>query len=115
MRRRSSVARRGVSRDRLLNPEANVNDRGWTPADRARRALGRRRRATAVALLVTALAACSSPQARETTPTAKVERARIERIVVATGTIEPENEVEVRSRISGIVDKIDVEAGDQVT
>jgi HlyD family secretion protein len=61
-----------------------------------------------------ALAACSSPQAREAMPTAKVERARIERVVVATGTIEPEDEVEVRSRISGIVEKIDVAAGDRV-
>lgn len=67
-----------------------------------------------LAVLALGAAGCSSPQARETTPTAKCETARIERVVVATGTIEPENEVEVRSRISGIVDKIDVEAGDQV-
>jgi HlyD family secretion protein len=39
---------------------------------------------------------------------------RIERIVVATGTIEPEREVEVRSRIAGIVEKIHVEDGDRV-
>jgi HlyD family secretion protein len=38
----------------------------------------------------------------------------MERIVVATGTIEPEEEVEVRPRISGIIDKIYVEAGDRV-
>jgi HlyD family secretion protein len=47
-------------------------------------------------------------------PTARVERGRIERIVVATGTIEPEREVEVRPRIAGIVEQILVEAGDEV-
>jgi HlyD family secretion protein len=47
-------------------------------------------------------------------PTAKVEQGRIERRVVATGTIEPEKEVEVRPRISGIVQRIHVAAGDHV-
>lgn len=47
-------------------------------------------------------------------PTAVAERQRIERIVVATGTIEPGREVEVRPRIAGIVEHIDVEAGDDV-
>jgi HlyD family secretion protein len=46
--------------------------------------------------------------------TAKVERGRIERIVVATGTIEPAREVEVRPRIPGIVERIHVEPGDTV-
>jgi HlyD family secretion protein len=46
--------------------------------------------------------------------TAKVERGRIERVVVATGTIEPAREVEVRPRIPGIVEKIHVEPGDPV-
>jgi HlyD family secretion protein len=46
--------------------------------------------------------------------TAKVERGRIERIVVATGTIEPAREVEVRPRIPGIVERIHVEPGDEV-
>jgi HlyD family secretion protein len=46
--------------------------------------------------------------------TAKVERGRIERIVVATGTIEPAREVEVRPRIPGIVERIHVEPGDAV-
>lgn len=57
---------------------------------------------------------CTSPESRDATPTARVERTRIERIVVATGTIEPEDEVEVRSRISGIVQVVHVEAGDKV-
>jgi HlyD family secretion protein len=34
--------------------------------------------------------------------------------VVATGTIEPEREVEVRPRIAGIVERIHVESGDEV-
>lgn len=60
------------------------------------------------------LGACTSRESAEVAPTARVERARIERVVVATGTIEPEDEVEVRSRISGIVEKVLVEAGDRV-
>ena len=47
-------------------------------------------------------------------PTATAERERMERIVVATGTIEPEREVEVRPRIAGIVEHILIEAGDEV-
>jgi HlyD family secretion protein len=47
-------------------------------------------------------------------PTARAERKRIERIVVATGTIEPAKEVEVRPRIPGIIDRILVKEGDQV-
>lgn len=59
-------------------------------------------------------AACARSAPTEIGPTARVERGRIERIVVATGTIEPEKEVEVRSRLSGIVDRVHVEAGDDV-
>ncbi len=47
-------------------------------------------------------------------PTARVEAATIERIVVATGTIEPAKEVEVRPRIPGIVDRILVKEGEPV-
>ena len=47
-------------------------------------------------------------------PSARAERASIERIVVATGTIEPEREVEVRPRVPGIVERILVEEGDSV-
>ncbi len=52
--------------------------------------------------------------AAEIGPTALVERTTIERIVVATGTIEPAREVEVRPRIPGIIEKILVAAGDDV-
>jgi len=47
-------------------------------------------------------------------PSAPVARGRIERVVVATGTIEPEHEVEVRPRIPGIVEAIRVHEGDLV-
>ncbi len=63
--------------------------------------------------VLAAAIACGSGEAGPA-PTAKVERGRIERIVVATGTIEPEHEVEVRPRIPGIVEAIHVKAGDQV-
>ncbi len=46
--------------------------------------------------------------------TTRVSQGTIERIVVATGTIEPAKEVEVRPRIAGIVQRIHVEDGDQV-
>jgi HlyD family secretion protein len=47
-------------------------------------------------------------------PTAPVERGMIERIVVASGTIEPEHLVEVRSKVSGIIQQLQVDAGDRV-
>jgi HlyD family secretion protein len=47
-------------------------------------------------------------------PTATVERGTIERIVVASGTIEPEHLVEVRSKVSGIIQRLHVDAGDRV-
>lgn len=61
-----------------------------------------------------ALALGCSGQEFDPGPTARAERGRIERIVVATGTIEPEKEVEVRPRIAGIIEHIRVEAGDEV-
>ena len=64
-------------------------------------------------LLCGALVACARAEP-ERSPMARVERGPIERIVVATGTIEPENEVEVRPRVPGIVEKITIEAGDRV-
>jgi HlyD family secretion protein len=66
-----------------------------------------------VALLAAAALACCVGEDGPA-PTAQVERGRIERIVVATGTIEPEREVEVRPRIPGIVEAIHVKADDLV-
>jgi HlyD family secretion protein len=57
---------------------------------------------------------CGGDPADEAVPTAVAERDRIERIVVATGTIEPVREVEVRPRIPGIIERILVDAGDAV-
>ena len=65
-------------------------------------------------MLCAALGLCCSSDEFDPGPTAQVERGRIERIVVATGTIEPEREVEVRPRIAGIIERILVEAGDDV-
>ena len=65
-------------------------------------------------LLALAITACSSDTPNEIGPTTTVEVGRIERIVVATGTIEPAREVQVRARIPGIIETIHVEAGDYV-
>lgn len=46
--------------------------------------------------------------------TAVVERGEIERVVVASGTIEPEDLVDVRAKISGIVEHFHADAGDRV-
>ncbi len=62
---------------------------------------------------VVALAACGGAE-QDIGPTAVAERGRIERIVVATGTIEPEREVEVRPRVPGIIEKILVREGDDI-
>jgi HlyD family secretion protein len=75
------------------------------------------RPALRVLCAVWALAACVTGCDRDGADlgtTAKVERGRLEHIVVATGTIEPEREVDVRPRISGIVEKIHVKEGDTV-
>lgn len=72
----------------------------------------RRLRPSSTCVLV-ALLACSQADV-EIGATAPVERGRIERIVVATGTVEPEREVEVRPRIPGIIEKIHVRPGDDV-
>jgi RND family efflux transporter MFP subunit len=60
------------------------------------------------------VAGCAREPAPEIGATAQAERGRIERVIVATGTIEPEKEVEVRPRISGIVEHVHVHDGDVV-
>lgn len=59
------------------------------------------------------LSGCGAPDVADA-PLATVERGVIERVVVATGTIEPAIEVEVRPRIAGIIEHIAVDAGDDV-
>ncbi|MFQ5417152.1 MAG: efflux RND transporter periplasmic adaptor subunit [Myxococcota bacterium] len=72
------------------------------------------RGAVAFSLLAAAVLGCSGDGDFDPGTTARVERRRIERVVVATGTVEPEREVVVRSRIPGIVEKIFVAEGDEV-
>jgi len=67
--------------------------------------------ALAVAVL---LIVRSRGQRDEIGATAKAERGRIERVVIASGTIEPEELIDVRPRISGIVEEFLVDAGDRV-
>lgn len=72
-----------------------------------------------LALVLLALAAGGAAAACGGEPpppvvTELVERGPIERIVVATGTIEPVKEVEVRPRIAGIIERIHVDEGDEV-
>src|ERR1043165_1569527 len=62
----------------------------------------------------TTVGACRSTTPVDVGKTAKDARTRIEGLVVATGTIEPEKKVEVRPRISGIVEKVHVDDGDVV-
>lgn len=45
---------------------------------------------------------------------AVVERGSIERIVVASGTVEPEDLVEVRAKVSGIIERFHADDGDRV-
>jgi HlyD family secretion protein len=78
-----------------------------------RRCSGVTARAIAALLLAAQSAGCGGGD-QELGPTARVQKGRLERIVVATGTIEPIREVEVRPRIPGIITKIHVEAGDVV-
>ena len=66
------------------------------------------------ALLAACLLACPGAQDRDLGASAAVRRERIERIVVATGTVEPEKELEVRPRIPGIIETIHVDEGDAV-
>jgi len=69
--------------------------------------------ATIAGVLVTSVG-CRREPPPDVGKTTKVERAPIERLVVATGTIEPEKKVEVRPRISGIVERVHVDDGDVV-
>ena len=65
-----------------------------------------------LATTLTLLACSSEPEAAP--PSVTVGTERIERIVIATGTVEPATEVEVRPRIAGIIEKIHVDEGDRV-
>ncbi len=90
-----------------MSPVHNVN----LPQRSSVRAL--RRLAFEWLVCAAVLAGCAGEEF-DPGPTAHVERGLIQRIVVATGTIEPEREVEVRPRIAGIIEHIYVDAGDEV-
>ena len=70
--------------------------------------------ATPVCVFLLCAAAGCGGSDLEIGPTAEVKRTRIERIVVATGTVEPEKDLQIRSRIAGIIERIHVDDGDTV-
>ncbi|MDR3762920.1 MAG: efflux RND transporter periplasmic adaptor subunit [Acidobacteriota bacterium] len=61
-----------------------------------------------------ALAARNNGKKIDPTKLAKVERGDVVKSVVATGKVEPITKVEIKSKASGIVKKLYVEAGDRV-
>lgn len=68
-----------------------------------------------LALAVTSIAACSKKKSDQAiTPTASVDRRDIIVTAQATGTVEPEDTVPVKSQASGLVMKMPVEIGQQV-
>jgi HlyD family secretion protein len=67
-----------------------------------------------VALLTLVATGCGDDEDAPALPSASAQHQTIERIVVATGTIEAEGEVAVRPRIAGIVERIAVDAGQDV-
>ncbi len=106
-----SSARAGADSVRPRGPELTAALRNARPGVRIAPLPPRVAR---VALLALLGLGCPADSDFDPGPTATVEVAAIERIVVATGTIEPEREVEVRPRIAGIIQVIHVEAGDVV-
>lgn len=67
-----------------------------------------------VAIIAIATSALRPSRAIDPDKLAAAERGDIARSVVATGKIEPLTKVEVKSKASGIVEKVYVEAGDRV-
>lgn len=68
-----------------------------------------------LALAITSIAACSKKQSDQATiPTASVDRRDIIVTAQATGTVEPEDTVPVKSQASGLVIKMPIEIGQQV-
>jgi len=67
-----------------------------------------------VALVIVAVAATRGGSKIDPTKLAKVERGDLTKNVVATGKITPITKVEIKSKASGIVKKLYVDAGDKV-
>src|SRR5207248_5229365 len=70
--------------------------------------------ATLVIIVVVVSAATRGGTKIDPTKLAKVERGDLAKSVVATGKVEPITKVEVKSKASGIVKKLLVDAGDRV-
>ncbi len=66
-----------------------------------------------VALVIVAVAATRGGTKIDPTKLAKVERGDLAKSVVATGKVTPITKVEIKSKASGIVKKLYVDAGDQ--
>ena len=67
-----------------------------------------------VALVVVAVAATRGGTKIDPTKLAKVEKGDLAKSVVATGKVTPITKVEIKSKASGIVKKLYVDAGDNV-
>ena len=67
-----------------------------------------------VLVIVVAVAATRGGTKIDPTKLAKVERGDLTKSVVATGKITPITKVEIKSKASGIVKKLYVDAGDRV-
>ena len=67
-----------------------------------------------VALVIVAVAATRGGTKIDPTKLAKVEKGDLAKSVVATGKVTPITKVEIKSKASGIVKKLYVDAGDKV-
>jgi len=67
-----------------------------------------------IALVVVAVAATRGGTKIDPTKLAKVEKGDLAKSVVATGKVTPITKVEIKSKASGIVKKLYVDAGDRV-
>ena len=70
--------------------------------------------AAVVALVIVAVAATRGGTKIDPTKLAKVEKGDLAKSVVATGKVTPITKVEIKSKASGIVKKLYVDAGDTV-
>ncbi len=67
-----------------------------------------------VVIVLVIMAAARGTTKIDPSKLAKVERGDLAKSVVATGKVEPITKVEIKSKASGIVKKLDVDAGDRV-
>ena len=70
--------------------------------------------AAVLALVIVGVAATRGGPKIDPTKLAKVEKGDLAKSVVATGKVTPTTKVEIKSKASGIVKKLDVDAGDKV-